>query len=180
MPAVKRLLFVTLIAVLTSEGGAEEPRQLKGTQTAIRGAQNGIYVHSSKPVIENSVPTGHVVGIYAGEYGSSSHPSLRNCLKLSKNSKSTRWSGPDGIVRNDRALHHLEKWRLGHPRRNTMRRLRFQHPSSRRIGAEAYGAGFTRARSPRAPRLSQRIRITTYPTVHPKLGIFRRENRLSP
>jgi parallel beta-helix repeat protein len=46
----------------------------------IRGAQNGIYVHSSKPVIENSVLTGNVVGIYAREYGSSSHPSLRNCL----------------------------------------------------------------------------------------------------
>ena len=46
----------------------------------IRGAQTGIYVHSSKPVIENSIITANIVGIYAGEYGSPSHPSLKNCL----------------------------------------------------------------------------------------------------
>lgn len=46
----------------------------------IRGAQNGIYVYSSNPVIENSVLTANIVGIYAGEYGSASHPSLKNCL----------------------------------------------------------------------------------------------------
>ena len=37
-------------------------------------------MHSSKPVIENSILTANIVGIYAGEYGSESRPTLKNCL----------------------------------------------------------------------------------------------------
>jgi hypothetical protein len=46
----------------------------------ITGAKNGICVYSCKPLIENTILTGNIVGLYAGEYGGGSQPTLKNCL----------------------------------------------------------------------------------------------------
>ena len=46
----------------------------------ISGAQKGIFMNASKPSIENTVLANNVVGLFVGEYGSGSEPTLKNCL----------------------------------------------------------------------------------------------------
>jgi Right handed beta helix region len=46
----------------------------------ISGAKNGIYMHASKPSIDNTILVNNMVGLYVGEYGGGSEPVLKNCL----------------------------------------------------------------------------------------------------
>jgi hypothetical protein len=46
----------------------------------ISGAKNGIYMHASKPSIENTILANNVVGLFVGEYGSASEPIVKNSL----------------------------------------------------------------------------------------------------
>lgn len=46
----------------------------------ITGAQKGIHITESKPTIENVILTDNIIGLHAGEYGSASHPAIKNCL----------------------------------------------------------------------------------------------------